>query len=186
MRMTLVKLSGVSFKESSTSSGSSICIVGITIFLLFPKVRMTWIAPLSPTERRIGISHAIVPQSRGACTLGVVKARGRSPTPAPGGWPCTLPAARRTQAGGRSRAGLVWGDGSPTAASRSETLWHTWGETMGPYALSQRQRVAYECAVSRRPLGVGGHPLAHTTAWAAARRAVEATMAERERAAWPS
>src|SRR6058998_2840342 len=95
MRMTLVRLSGVSFKESSTSFGSSICIVGITIFLLFPKVRMTWIAPLSLDERRQGIAHAIVPQSRGACTLGGVAATGRSPTPALGGWQCALPAAPR-------------------------------------------------------------------------------------------
>jgi hypothetical protein len=121
---------------------------------------MTWIAPLSPAKRRIGSSHAIVPQSRGACTLGVVVATGHSPTPAPGGWSCALPAARRPQAGRRSRACQAWSDGPQPWASRLETLWHPRGALLEPCALAQRHMVADACAVSsRRRGGCSGVPL---------------------------
>ena len=53
---------------------------------------------LGYVERR-GISKTIVPQSCGTCTRGVIEATGHSPAPAPGGWPRTLPAAHRPQAG---------------------------------------------------------------------------------------
>src|SRR5262249_62162816 len=58
---------------------------------------------LSCDDLRIG---KLSTPSRGVCTLGVVGATGRSPTPAPGGWSCALPAA-----GGRSRACQAWSDG---------------------------------------------------------------------------
>src|SRR5262245_19967619 len=78
---------------------------------------MTWIPPLSPAERRIEIANAIVPQSRGACTLGVVEAPGRSPTSAPGGWPWVLPAAHKPPAlSGRPDGG----DEPQISASRSD------------------------------------------------------------------
>jgi hypothetical protein len=51
-----------------------------------------------------------VPQSRRACPLGVGEAPGRLPNPAPGGWPCALPATRRPPARG---------DGLQTPAARS-------------------------------------------------------------------
>jgi hypothetical protein len=46
--------------------------------------------PLKPPFRSIGISNAILPQSRREGTLWVVEATGRIPNPSPGGWQCAL------------------------------------------------------------------------------------------------
>src|SRR5262245_9897087 len=56
---------------------------------------------------RIGISNAILPQSRRECTLRVGEATGRLLNPASGGRPGALPAASRPQDGERYRA--YWG-----------------------------------------------------------------------------
>jgi hypothetical protein len=56
----------------------------------------------------IGISNAIVPQSRRECTLWVVEATSPLPNPAQGAWQCALPAASRPQ-GCRYRACLARG-----------------------------------------------------------------------------
>ena len=61
-----------------------------------------------------------------ARTLWVGEATGRLPTPAPGGWPCALPAASRPQDGERYRAywrGVTGSGPQPAALSRSGPHW---------------------------------------------------------------
>ena len=50
----------------------------------------------------------------------------------PLGCPGSRSEASRPQDGWRYQAGLAWGDGPQPTASRSETLWHPLGETLGP------------------------------------------------------
>ena len=79
-----------------------------------------------------GISNAIVPQSRRECTLWVGEATGRLPTPRARRL-AVRPAGSKQAAGWRALPGiLAWSDGQRTPASRSEPLWPTLGETMGP------------------------------------------------------
>src|SRR4029450_12380728 len=78
------------------------------------------------TSWRIGISNAIVPQSRWECTLGVGEATGRLPNPAPGSWTGALLAASRPQDGERYRAswrGVAGSRPQPAALRRSGPRW---------------------------------------------------------------
>jgi hypothetical protein len=67
--------------------------------------RVSIVMPRSPRPRRepargwsIGKSNGLFHRRR-APTLLPPRATGRLPNPAPGGWPCALPAARRPQDG---------------------------------------------------------------------------------------